>query len=56
MKTVDSQGLVNGARKVLGAEAGEELWLYIGQEGQQLDLEPELDESWVRQVLLGQSC
>lgn len=56
MKTVDSQGLVNGARKVLGAEAGEELWLYVGQEGQQLDLEPELDESWVRQVLLGQSC
>lgn len=56
MKTVDSQGLVNGARKVLGAEAGEELWLYVRQEGQQLDLEPELDESWVRQVLLGQSC
>lgn len=44
---MDSHGLVNWAGEVLGAEAGQEAYRYVRQEGHQFDLKPELDEVWV---------
>lgn len=54
LKHLNLHGLVSRAREVLDAEAGEQVWVYVRQEGQELDLEPELDEVRVLQVLLGQ--
>lgn len=53
-RDVDSQGLVSRAGEVLCAQTGEEVWIYVRQEGQQFDVEPQLDVFWVLQVLLGQ--
>lgn len=53
-KPFNSQGLVNRAGEVLGAQTGEEVWMYIWHERQQLDPEPELDEFGVLQVFLSQ--
>lgn len=52
---MSSHGLINGAGEVLGAEAGEEGWGHVRQEGHQFDMEPELDEVRVVHVLLSQS-
>lgn len=54
-KCVNSQGLVNRAGEVFGAQAGEEVWVYVWQQGEQFDLVPEFDEFRIVQVMLGQS-
>lgn len=46
--------MVDRAGEFLSAEAGEQLCGYFRQDGQQLDLEPELDKVRVLQVFLGQ--
>lgn len=53
-RAVNSQGLVSRAGEVLGAQTGEQVWIYVRQEGQQFDPEPQFDVFWVLQVLLGQ--
>lgn len=47
--------MVDGAGEVLGAEAGEKAGGDGGKQGLQFDLEPEPDEVWVVEILLGQS-
>lgn len=54
-KCVNSQGLVNGAGEVFGAQTGEEVWVYVWQQREQFDLVPEFDEFGIVQVMLGQS-
>lgn len=53
-RAVNSQGLVSRAGEVLGAQTGEQVWVYVRQEGQQFDPEPQFDVFRVLQVLLRQ--
>lgn len=50
----DWQCVVDWAGEVLGAEAGQQLYWHVWQEGHQFDLKPQLDELGVVQVLLSQ--
>lgn len=44
---VYSHGVKNWAGEILGAEAGQDIDGYVGEEGQQFDLKPELDKAGV---------
>lgn len=44
---VDSHGVKNRAGEILGAEAGQYVDRYGGQEGQQFDFKPECDKTGV---------